>query len=310
MWLNWNFGWKSQKLNFSLLKNWTFLHMTRRIEFFFSIWLKELNPVWNMIQRINCFLNLDSKNWTFYYLTQRVELFSYLTHCIELFSCLPQRIHWVTLENKKGSILWVISEKKVESSESYWRISILRVVFKKKSSMSKKKSHVQKKNKFNSVSRILFFFWKKKLWVMFKKGFNSASNLSNGFNSFRHNEKRVQFFESDEKNFNYLSHFWKKTQKKINSLSHIFLEMVWFFEFFRSRFKQFFSTEVQFFGSYSKKFNSLSLFQKKKNAHFLESISKEKFNSLSHTGKQDRFDSLSHIEKKTSTLWVTLRRGS
>ena len=94
--------------------------------------------------------------------------------------------------------------------------------------------------------------------------------------------------------------------------------MVWFLKFFKKKkvavciFKQKFNfwccVQKNGFDSLSrlqkggsilwviKKFNSLNHIQK--NVHFFESISKEKFNSLSHTGKQDRFNSLSHIGKQ------------
>ena len=64
-------------------------------------------------------------------------------------------------------------------------------------------------------------------------------------------------------------------------------------QFFESYSKK---RKVRFFWVMFKKFNSLNHIQK--NVHFFESISKEKFNSLSHTGKQDRFNSLSHIGKQ------------
>ena len=51
MWLNANLSWKKSKMIF-FTQNWTFLHMTRRIELYFSIWIKESNPVLNMIQRV------------------------------------------------------------------------------------------------------------------------------------------------------------------------------------------------------------------------------------------------------------------
>ena len=93
--------------------------------------------------------------------------------------------------------------------------------------------------------------------------------------------------------------------------------MVWFLKFFKKKvafciFKQKFNfwccVQKNGFDSLSrlqkggsilwviKKFNSLNHIQK--NVHFFESISKEKFNSLSHTGKQDRFNSLSHVGKQ------------
>ena len=55
-------------------RNWTLpINMTHRMEPFFSIWLKELNPFQNITQRTEPFSTYDSKNWTFF----SIELFQY-----------------------------------------------------------------------------------------------------------------------------------------------------------------------------------------------------------------------------------------
>ena len=55
-------------------QNWTLpINMTHRMEPFFSIWLKELNPFRNITQRTEPFSTYDSKNWTFF----SIELFQY-----------------------------------------------------------------------------------------------------------------------------------------------------------------------------------------------------------------------------------------
>ena len=65
-----------KKLNFFYLKIELFFTWLEELKFFFSIWLKELNPVLNMIQRIVfefrlkelTILIFDSKSWAFFLL--------------------------------------------------------------------------------------------------------------------------------------------------------------------------------------------------------------------------------------------------
>ena len=55
-------------------QNWALpINMTHRMEPFFSIWLKELNPFRNITQRTEPFSTYDSQNWTFF----SIELFEY-----------------------------------------------------------------------------------------------------------------------------------------------------------------------------------------------------------------------------------------
>ena len=152
------------------------------------------------------------------------------------------------------------------------------------------------KERFNSLS----IFWKK---------FNSLRHLekNKGFNSLSHiQRKRVQFFELFkkthnslsqleekygsilwvilehkkswtlgvilQKDFNSLSHLEKVQKKRFNSMSHfkkIILKEFHSLSFFLTH-----GSNVQFFESYFKKFNSLSIFCLKK--QFLESFISEK----------------------------------
>ena len=311
---NWFF---SSKLNFSShdSKNWTFF-----------------------------FLNLDSKNWTFYYLTRRIELFSYLTQCIELFSCFPQRIHWVTLENKKGSILWVISEKIVESSESYWRISILRVVFKKKKFNFEKKKVIFKKKinsvirlekkkqlcdsysyfKKNSILRVIVkkrgsilrvIFWKNIL----KRRFKSVSHRKSNSLSFFFGEKNQVFESCYKEGFNSSSHIGKNLwvilkKKKFSSLYRIFGEssILWVVFFEKN-------SKIQFFDSCSKKFNSSSHVKegsihwvvfKQKWVRFFESYSKKRKVLFFKLKKKKQFFELHSKKVQFFESKIKLRRGS
>ena len=303
MWLNWNFGWKSQKLNFFLLKNWTFLHMTRRIEFFFSRWLKELNPVWNMIQRIVfefrlkelnillfdskswAFFLLDAMHWTFFLFAAKNSLshigkqerFNSLSHIRE-----KSWILWVVLENFNSSSR--MQKKKVQCRKKVIfkkKKQVLWFVLKKYSSVirirtSKKKFHFEShsekkrinssshffwvknilKRRFKSVSHkksnYLSFFFVEKNQVFescYKEGFNSSSHIGkNLWVKMKKKKTKLHLFESywkevlnkrfnslsHMKKFKYLSHFGKK-ENKINSLSHIFLKMVWFFRVFQKK---------------------------------------------------------------------------
>ena len=68
----------TQELNFfwkiMTQQNWALpINMTHRMEPFFSIWLKELNPFRNITQRTEPFSTYDSQNWTFF----SIELFEY-----------------------------------------------------------------------------------------------------------------------------------------------------------------------------------------------------------------------------------------
>ena len=78
---NWNLFSQNVSKNLTSLSWELFLHDSKNL--IFSIWLKEFN-----------LLLFDSKNWAF----------SYLTQCIELFPCLPQRIEPYS---KYGSMNWI-----------------------------------------------------------------------------------------------------------------------------------------------------------------------------------------------------------
>ena len=285
MWLNWNFCWKSQKLNFFFFYS--------KIELFFT-WLEELNffqydsKNWTLFEIWfkELFLNLDSKNWTFYYLTQRVELFIGEFQFFESYSkksSMLKKSHF-----QKKSILWVVL-KKNQFCESYSyfkkKKNILRVTMKKGINSS---SHFWVKNilkrRFKSVSRkksnsLSFFLVKKtkSLSHVIKKGSilrvileKIESYWKNNFISLSHIEKRFitrgSILWVIWKKFKYLSHFGKK-KKKINSLSHIFLKMVWFFRVFQkvafvflnksSIFDVAFKKWVRFFESSSKRWFDL-----------------------------------------------------
>ena len=346
MWLNWNLGWiNSQKIDF-FTQNWTFLHMTRRIELFFSIWLKESNPVVNMIQRIVFEFRLkelnlllfDSKNWAFFVLDAMHWTFflfaakNSLSHIgkQERFNSLSQKkdfnsfCHLEKRFIKRGSIRWVKSyflKKKVQFRESYKKGSILWVISEKKSWIlwvvlenfnssnriqKKKISMLKKKVIFKKTSSILWVVLKKKtvLWVVFV--------LQKKFHFESHSEKkgsilRVIFFGKNilKRRFKSVSH------KKSNSLSFFLVKKpsLWVMlqrrvQFFESYWKNLWvilkKKKVQFFVSYFWwKLNSLSRFffwQKNSKIQFCDSRSRN-FNSLSH----------SFFEKKT-ILRVMLKK--
>ena len=164
----------------------------------------------HMKERFNSLRHLEKKHFNSFeshWKTRKVQFFESERKTSTLWVILKKRFM------KRGSIRWVKSyflkkkfnseshtkkvqyfesyqRKKVESSESYWRISILWVVFKKKSSMSQK-SHFQK----SSI-----------LWVVWKK-YSSVSRIctSNKFHFESHSKKKDQFFES----------FWKNIFKKV-----------------------------------------------------------------------------------------------
>ena len=254
-----------KKLNFFWLKIELFFTWLEELNLFFSIWLKEL------------FSNLDSKNWTFHYLTQRVELFSYLTQCIELFSCLPQRILWVTLENKKGSILWVIFLDQMFqffASHERKRCSFLCVIFKEKGSIL---CVVLKEKGCNSL----------RIW---KKGLKSLTHIKK-FNSLSHTKKTPIL--------------WLILNKKSSILRAIFEE-----KFNSLSLKKISSPSQKGFNSLSQK-ERLQLFESS-----WKEVHKKRFNSMSQViflekssiqrVIQKRFNSLSHIREKSWILWVVL----
>ena len=125
------------------------------------------------------------------------------------------------------------------------------------------------------------------VWIVFSK---QSSILSI-------NLKKVQF--------NSLSQVQKKesSSKKKDSILCVILEK-----------------QGHFFGSWKKVGSTLWVNLKKSLRHigkiqFFESCKKvahmkERFNSLRHFEKTKGFNSLSQNEKKTSTLWVILKRGS
>ena len=68
---------------------------------FLLTWLQELNLRFNMTQRIEPFLECDSKNWTFWIRLNELNPFFYVTHRIEPFF-MTQRIEpffWRRLKN-------------------------------------------------------------------------------------------------------------------------------------------------------------------------------------------------------------------
>ena len=302
---------KSQKIDF-FLQNWTFLHMTRRIEllFVFEFGLKELN-----------LLLFDSKNWAFFLLDAMHWTFF-------LFSAKNSLSH--IGKQERFNSLSHIREKKVESSESYWRISILRVVFKKNNSILKKKIFKKKKSilwfvlkkyssvirirtsKKNSILRVIVkkkgsilrvIFWKNIL----KRRFKSVSHRKSNSLSFFFGEKNQVFESCYKEGFNSSSHIGKNLwvilkKKKSSVLCIVFLVKAQFFESF------FF-----FFLRKTQKSNSLTHARKNsilrvmlKKVQFIESCSnKSEFDSLSHTPKRGRFYSFSHAQKKKTILWVT-----
>ena len=181
---------------------------------------------------------------------------------------------------EKGSILWLIfsskslQSKKIQLFESYSR---KKVQF--SASCSRKKGSILcvifKNKRFNSL-RHMYSRTKGSILcvILKKKRFNSSSRI----------EKWVQFFESYQEEFNFLSHFWKKG--------------VQFFEsyFFKKK-------KVQFFESCSTKgFNSVSPYSLK-------------INSLSHISKGSilwvmfkRFNSWSFFW--SSNFWVVFKKKS
>ena len=101
--------------------------------------------------------------------------------------------------------------------------------------------------------------------------------------------QKIQFFDSCSRNFNSLSHFFKK-KKKFRSSSHA--QKIQLFEL-RSK-------KVQFFESYKKKVQFFESFFWKRVQFF------DFFWKKCHI--KNGFDSLSHIQKKSSILWVMLQK--
>ena len=161
---------------------------------------------------------------------------------------------------KKGLILWVVFPKKVQFFESQKRFKILKDIFEKKNnSLSPIQKKYFLKRRFSS-SRFLF-------WVIFS-----------------------------EITLNSLSHiFWRK---KSNSLSHISEKKSSILRVIfpkKNNFVRFFFG-CEFFGSYFKKFSSLSHTQKR--VQFLESYFLKRFNPLSHIWNKFNSQSLFLSKKK------------
>ena len=86
-------------------RNWTFFHMTQRIEPFFEydsknwknfmiFWLKELNLFWIWLENLNFFLNV----------THRIELFYWLK---EMSSCFQNDKDFVEYDSKNRTFVWI-----------------------------------------------------------------------------------------------------------------------------------------------------------------------------------------------------------
>ena len=144
------------------------------------------------------------------------------------------------------------------------------------------------KERFNSLS------------ILKKKKFNSLRHFekNKGFNSLTHIEKRLQLFESSwkssKKEVQFYESFHKIILKEFHSLSLFFLTH---------------GSNVQFFESCSRNFNSLSHVQKgsifwviqEKKVQFFESFFWKSSIFLS-------FQKESHIQKMGSILWVVFKQ--
>ena len=194
---------------------------------------------------------------------------------------------------KKGSILWGVLKK----SSILWvivkKVSMLRVFcFFQKNHWITFKEKVQF---FELNFKISSFVWikmqnKKKssiLWVTFNKKIQFIWVIS----------KKVQFFESYIKRFNYLSHFEKKwvlevIRKKFNSMIHNQKKAIFWVIF----------KEQYLWVLLKKGFNSESLITRKTSS-ILRVIVRKGWNSSSNVQKK-RFIFLSHIWKKKTVLSV------
>ena len=185
---------------------------------------------------------------------------------------------------KKGSILWVMLKRRVhfcQWKEGFHSVSLFRF-----------------KNQFCESCFEKVQFFESSFWVIFMREvqlfesfFSKQSSIlsiwKKKFSSILWVKKKKEVIFK-EKGFNSVRHFgetrsflWVMEKSGFNSLSQ-------FEKIFASHWKK-----IQFFESC------------KKVAHM-----KERFNSLRHFEKIKGFNSLSQNEKKTSTLWVILKRGS
>ena len=256
-----NFFFFYSKLNFSShdSKNWIF---------FFSIWLKELNPVLNMIQRIVFEFRLkelnilffDSKSWAFFLLDAMHWTFflfaakNSLSHIgkQERFNSLSQKkdfnsfCHLEKKFIKRGSIRWVKSyflkkkkfnseshTKKVQFFESYQRKKLNPLSrigeFQFFESYSKKKK-VQCRKKKSHVQ-------KKKKQVQFCESYWKKIQFCESYSYFK---KKKNIFEShNEKEINSSSHFfeWKIFWKEGSSLWVTGSQILWVFFWWKKKTK-------------------------------------------------------------------------
>ena len=244
------------------------------------------------------------------------------------------------ITTSKNSILWVFFQNKAQLFESDEKSSILWVMFKKGSNIwlifTKKvnsSGHIKKGSILQVMLKIFIlwvimkkFFWKKcsilrvKCW----KWFSSLSNIL----------KRVQFFESNWiEGFHSVSHIHRKGSilwvivfqkesyflKRVKCLESCFVKKIFVSTWKNSNFWVSEKKGSICWVGFNKEFNSSSLIRKKEFNSF-ESYQKKEFNSLSHIRKKE-FNSFSNFfskniqfcesnSKKKSILWVIISKNS
>ena len=231
------------------------------------------------------------------------------------------------LNKKFDSLSLFFFGHKVQFLESYWKNQLCDSLF-------SNLSHIRERFNFWVVLEKKFI-----LWIVFKKinfakrsysksekicesdsekRFNSASHLSNGFNSFRHIEKRVPFFESSEK-ISIIWVIWKtrvqffESLKKASSL-RVFKKKspnLWI-KFQKQKFQVFASGTILWV---IWKINSLRNFSKKKNSlnHLKTWITCKKCSIRWVVMKKKKvrfFDFESYISDKNSILWIIFKKFS
>ena len=189
---------------------------------------------------------------------------------------------------KKTPILWLILNKEVQFFEPYLKKSSILWVLKK----SVLRVKVKRVQLFESCFCLKVIFSRR--FILRIKFFSKR-----------------KFFASlflKKKKFNFLRVIYQMgsirsdvLKRGFNSLSHIFWKWFDFSSFSKSHFLYFFQQKFNFL-SCVQKMGSILWVIFKKTFTSLSQYQKEKFNSLSHTGKQDRFNSLSHIEKHFNSL--------
>ena len=256
--------------------------LKRRVQSQWDILFKKGSILWVMLKKVQIFEKKLWKNqflesfceegsilWImFFFFLKKKKRFNSLSHIQKSFRFFEsyqkksnlwvifcqKKIHFFESLEEKSSILWVMLKK----------CAILWVVFKK---VFGSLSHIRKNQTFGSYllnkSSLLWVSWGKKsslLWVNWRKRFNSLSYVA----------KRVQFFESYQKNsilciisqnFNpFFGSYQRKSsilwvifsKKKFNSLSHFWKNQ--FFESFGEKDVQFYESfgekDVQFYESY------------------------------------------------------------